>query len=301
MLNSGLVLLRPSSAPQERTIVVSGLARSGTSMVAAMLRGAGLFLGTEIDPVVHEDREIAQHLGGEGLQAVVNARNRVSRVWGFKRPNLHVHGAKLISALRNPRIILTSRDPVTIGRRIALSEHLRDEFACIQTAATETLALIAFAATLDCPILLVSYEKALQDPVGVAETLLSFCGLKADARAVAHFVVPNRSEYLKATERRFIGHLDDVVDGVVRGWAAEQGSSAPVSVELLIDDVVRTRGVADAFRADLAQNGIGSGFHAFRILVPIEIGEDAILSVRVADRTDKLIGSGKRLKYLRQP
>lgn len=295
MLNDGLVLLHPSPPQEERTIIVSGLARSGTSMVAGMLHEAGLFVGDEIDSVVCEDREIGRTIGGTGLAAVIAARNSRHRVWGFKRPNLHVHGPRLISAFRNPWVVVTSRDPVTIGRRVTLSEHLRDELACIQTAATDTLALIAFAAALACPVLLISYEKALQDALGVTEALLAFCALEGDARAIAKTVMPNRIEYLQSTERQFIGHIDGVSGGVVQGWAAESGSPDPVSVELLVGDDVRATTVADGFRADLAQNGIGAGCHAFGIAIPGTTGRYERLSVRIEGRTWRLVGSGKRM------
>ncbi len=302
--NDGLLLLHPARLAPERTIVVTGLPRSGTSMVAAVLHAAGLYLGAELDSVVREDLEIADALGHDRLADAVASRNALYPVWGFKRPNLHVFGPHVVTGFRNPRVILTCRDPVALGRRSLLSEHHLDVFAAreAETAAHESLAMLRFAGALPCPVLLVSYEKAVQDPSRLARAILGFTGLDADAALVAQAVQPDHPDYLTHTERRFLGHIDGIFADVVHGWAADTASPAPLTLELLIDGVAHAAFRADGFRQDLAEQGVGTGHHGFKQPLPPRVRRMARLSVRVAGRTHELLGSGRPLKsWSRRP
>lgn len=57
LLNDGVRVVRPpNTAP--RTLIVTGPLRSGTSMVAAMLQRAGIFIGNETNDIVYEDEEL---------------------------------------------------------------------------------------------------------------------------------------------------------------------------------------------------------------------------------------------------
>ena len=237
-------------------------------------------------------------LGHDELADVVAARNARHPVWGFKRPNLHAFGPGIVAAFRNPRLIITSRDPVAVSRRSMLSEHHLDALAAreAEAAAHEGLAMLRFAIALPCPVLLVSYEKALQDPLRLARAVLGFSGLQADATTVCQTVQANRPEYLDHTERRFRGHIDGVFADLVHGWAMDPDSAEPLTLELLIDGVVRATFQADEFRPDLAQHGIGNGRHGFRQVLPPRTRRMAKLSVRVAGRPHELAGGGRALK-----
>ena len=267
-------------------------------MIAGMLHEAGLFLGSELDPVVREDTEIAGLLGTDKLAALIARRNGAHAVWGFKRPNLHVFGPGVVQAFRNPRVVVTSRDPLVVGRRDVLSEHRRDEFASIHAAAAETAALLTFAQNLRCPVLLVSYEKAVRDPARLARALLAFCGLQAEVERVAAAVEPESAAYRQSTERRYRGHIDEVRDGMVRGWAADLGSAEPLQLELLVSGRAAASALADEFRVDLAEQGIGSGCHGFSLPLPASTMPDASIAVRIAGRTYELVGSGGQMAQL---
>ena len=61
LLNKGFIvsLAGQQAAGAGRTFIVTGLLRSGTSLVASILSQAGLFIGTQINDIVYEDEEIA--------------------------------------------------------------------------------------------------------------------------------------------------------------------------------------------------------------------------------------------------
>ena len=81
LVNKGFILHRPSSEPG-RTFIVTGLQRSGTSLIAAMLQHAGLFIGSEINAAVYEDEEITRILANrdnDGLRQIVQRRNALQQ------------------------------------------------------------------------------------------------------------------------------------------------------------------------------------------------------------------------------
>ncbi|MBC7801314.1 MAG: hypothetical protein H7Z10_11885, partial [Gemmatimonadaceae bacterium] len=69
-------------------------------------------------------------------------------------------------------------------------------------------------------------------------------------------------------DRTFIGFIDSVEHGIVRGWAAAAGTPAPVGVELLIDGLPFAEAPANLHRDDLLQAALGTGHHGFRLPIP---------------------------------
>jgi tetratricopeptide (TPR) repeat protein len=79
-------------------------------------------------------------------------------------------------------------------------------------------------------------------------------------------------------------HFDGVVGGRVQGWAydsAEPGKA--LTVEVLYAGQVVARGLADLYRQDLRDKGIGDGCHHYRLRLSYELfdGQAHALSVRV--------------------
>lgn len=95
------------------------------------------------------------------------------------------------------------------------------------------------------------------------------------------------------------GSLDGVVDGEVGGWAMDAASSASlVTVEVLIDGEVVGRALADRYRPDLLEAGIGDGRCAFALPIAIEDWRDGLeheLRARATGTDLELDGSPARL------
>ena len=112
MLNTGIIASIPSGAartrkePVKRTLIVTGIARSGTSLVATLLKEAGIFMGDFMHDVVNEDAQILELMRRRDLptlKALIEDRNAHHAQWGFKLPNLHVYLKRDELALfRNP-------------------------------------------------------------------------------------------------------------------------------------------------------------------------------------------------------
>jgi hypothetical protein len=290
----------------ERTLLVTGLARSGTSMLAALLQAAGVWLGDHVYEPINEDAEITQMLRARDfarLDALIRRQNAKTPVWGFKMPDLHQYlQHDELGRFRNPHLIAIFRDPVAVAARNALSEQADGTEAFIETtAAMHSMAQFVRASGL--PFLLLSYEKALLFPSVFIGNVLTFCGIAADAAkraALQRHVQPNRLQYVLTSKRAFEGSLDGVRNGRLHGWARHIGSLAPVLLDLLIDDRLAATFPSGEFRDDLLAAGVGNGNHGFVLDLRAHKAKDsAVIRVRVNRRTFELANSGRSVAALK--
>ena len=306
LVNHGFIS-RPGAAPAAssdgRTFIVSGVARSGTTMAATVLREAGLFLGASLAEVVHEDRELLAILQSgqrELLAGAIARRNAEHRDWGFKIPNIHAYlRSRDLSRFRNPHLILLFRDPIAVSVRNAISEMF-DQFATMADTASAQLSVIEFVRATDCACLLMSYEKALIFPERFVQAMTGFCGLSPDAetmKRLVRLVEPNPDTYVQRARRRFAGAIDTVRNGVLHGWCCELDELAPVAIDVFLDGEKRLTAKADRFRPDLLAAGYGNGNHGFAVdVAALGAGGDALVRVVASGRTFVLSNSGKRLR-----
>jgi hypothetical protein len=92
----------------------------------------------------------------------------------------------------------------------------------------------------------------------------------------------------------FVGHLDRVDSVVVVGWACDAARiGAPISVEIMVDGEVAGHAVADQFRRDLAEIGLGNACYGFEWLLPSRIadGQPHQLRARIANTEFYLDGA----------
>lgn len=297
-LNSGVLRLR---LPDEDfaakggplTAIVSGVGRSGTSMVAKVLHSLGLFMGRIDGLAVYEDREFNQALYIRDyvtLDALIRKQNAANERWGFKFASLQNHlSPAQLNSFRNPRLIVVARDVVATTSRSKLSDaEKRDLEATLRDVTQQVSDMMAFVSSAPCPTLLLSYEKCVAFPDAAIDALAGFCGIvpTADARRQAlHAIEPNNPSYIQLFHPNHRGNVDAVKHGVVIGWCAANDSDEPVEVELLADGVPIARTMANAHRNDLETVGIGSGCHGFRFdLTNLPFELDTVLTLRTVDR-----------------
>jgi len=293
-------------ASPEKTLLITGLARSGTSMLAALLQASGVWLGDHVYEPINEDAEIAQMLQARDftrLDELIERQNASTPIWGFKMPDLHLflqHDE--VQRFRNPHLIAIFRDPVAVAARNALSEHYDGEQAMIE-AISAMYSLTQFVRASRMPYLLLSYEKAVVFPRIFIDNVLSFCGIALDAaqrNELLRHVQPNRPQYVATSKRTFEGHLEGVVDGKLIGWARHIGHMSPVLLDLLIDDKLAATFRADEFRDDLLAAGMGNGNHAFALdIAEFGLNDASTIRVRFNRRTVEMPNSGKSLLELK--
>lgn len=286
--NSGIALLNQQSAPQANapsTVIVVGVARSGTSMIATCLRALGVFMGDRIGDAVHEDVEMAEALeqGDQGaLKQLIDRRNDQHNIWGFKRPMAFGVIGDYIHMFRSPRFVVTFRDPVAIAKRNELSMNM-DFLRALNLARSNIGDLVTFVDELETPAMLVSYEKALLGPSGFVAALADFCGVEADPDTfdlAARSVESAPERYLDASRLKFEGRFDNVTDGIASGWVRRLGNSKPMTVVIEREGKAVGREVADRYRKDLERAGKGDGRCAFRIVLTEPDAAKAELTAR---------------------
>jgi hypothetical protein len=304
LINKGL-MLKPGAAPTAdvglgRTFIISGAGRGGTTLVAKVLREAGMNLGKHIADVVGEDRwmlDVLRSGDPKRLNRVIRQRNAQNRDWGFKLPNIH-NFIRLtdLARFRNPNLILIFRDPLAIAVRGALADYF-DPVSTLRDTAAGLTALAEFAFGTTCPALLISYEKALIFPGAFVDALIGFCSLPVDVacreRMVDH-VRPNATDYINGARRQYAGAVDLLMNGMLDGWACEIGELPPVALDLFVNERQMLTFTADRFRSDVLAAGYGNGNHGFSVDVSALVPKaGALLRVRISGRTFELQNSGR--------
>ena len=178
-------------------IVVSGLPRSGTSMMMRMLRAGGLEL-------VADEVRTADHSNPEGyfeLEQVktldktdrhpwlVDCRGRAVKIISFLLPYLpEGHNYRVIFMRRDLREVIASQNTMLTSRsesvgpdRAILTGQLQDDLSRVERVLRGRRCF---------EVLDVSYNQAVADPSGEAARVARFLGGGLDVRAMAAAVNP---------------------------------------------------------------------------------------------------------------
>ena len=205
--NRGIALLNEAPAPSQRTVLVVGVPRSGTSMVANVLARLGVFMGETCDNAVFEDVRLAGALENSkgDVASIVADYDSTHDVWGFKRPHAYKYILPHIHCFRSPRFVVVFRDPLAIALRNEISMNAEFRSQLLRTT-QETAKLASFALSLSEPAMLVSYEKAMDDREAFVSALSGFVGIAASAdvqAAAASHIQNGPRTYLLASQIRF--------------------------------------------------------------------------------------------------
>ena len=277
LANQGLLVLHPSPPAARRTLVVLGVARSGTSLVAGALHHLGVFMGEKAPAPVYEDMPLGAAVEAGDLGAARDLLRRYDQahdLWGWKRPGALHHLQAVHGLLRNPRYVVIFRDVFAIANRNRISMGAGVVENMLRSV-EEYRKLLDFLQHESPPALLVSYDKALRHKEAFVDTLCEFAGLDADAaarRGAVEFITPSPEAYLRSTRAgRVVGHLDVVQPDRVLGWAARQPDpgTAPLQVSLSVNGHPVAAGTADRPRPDLVTHGVHpTGFAGFELALP---------------------------------
>lgn len=108
-----VVTYRPERyADNQRTYVVLGAPRGGTSMLAGTLQLLGIPMGAagfqHEDPAFHDVTNI------RGMIGTIRERDAVHRLWGWKLPNTVHYYHRLARHVRNPVFMVIYRNPFDV-------------------------------------------------------------------------------------------------------------------------------------------------------------------------------------------
>ncbi len=164
------------TSPAERTFVIFGVPRGGTSAVAGTLMRLGVDMGENLRGN-HEDRDFVEKDLAH-MKAAIAARNASKPVWGWKYPEAIRYLEDLVADLRNPELILVCRDPAALMMG-HVRWHNREAEEALEHALTAQLRNVELVQRLGLRTAVVSYEKAMVFPRHFTRQLARFAGLEA--------------------------------------------------------------------------------------------------------------------------
>jgi len=194
--NFGHFTLNAAACGAGATIAVTSMGRSGTTMVARILKDLGLPMGDDLSAQFLEDQTILRQLKEDRMadfQAHCRTRDRDHPKWAFKCPALRLRLRAAHDIMHDPRYIVPFRDISAIAQRNHL-ELGTDLGAALDAAARKYSKFVTALLALDAPVLAISYEKALQYPEQTVQAIAVFCGENPEPgqiRAIAAGAIRN--------------------------------------------------------------------------------------------------------------
>jgi len=158
------------------TILVSGVERGGTSMVAGVLGELGIDMG----PVGlnHEDPNFL-HLEKDKLQSYILRRNEERSRWGFKYPKAHIDSRIKEMKFRNPVWVYVFRNVVSnIDSLVAWGAE--NTLRAYERIILYYKGMFDIIKAESSNYILVSYERAVAEPERFATELAQLLELQPD-------------------------------------------------------------------------------------------------------------------------
>ncbi len=248
---------------EEKTIIVVGVARGGTSLVAGALHHLGVFGGERSVPPVFEDVKLATAYEQDDKQQVeetISLYNQEHSVWFYKRPSSIHYVKKLMEQVRNPVFMFIFKDIFAIANRNTISMKL-DVVEGLGRAYKDYGMMLEFIQKHKPNGFLLSYEKVMENKDSFIEALVEVVGKQKispeQKQKALDFIEPNPKAYLDSSRTtKSMGRIGSVADNKVIGWAKYAYNNKPATVELYINDVFIAQKKANDFRPKLLEDKV---------------------------------------------
>jgi hypothetical protein len=239
--NSGIAVINRSCTNMpHKTVLVMGVPRGGTSMVAGAVSKLGVFMGPEfkIAPF-YENPELeicAKTKKKIEAKKIILGYNELYPTWGFKVLPRGWSFWLFKPMFREPVYIVVFRDILAIANRRAVSldkSLLKEMFV----SNWHNLCLLLFLAFTKRPTLILSYEKALLSPEDFVKGLAKFLEINNHSKIeeAIQFITPSPANYLMRSDSNYFGYLDHVDSTKIAGWALSLADKNPIKIEILIN------------------------------------------------------------------
>ena len=177
-----IIINARQDTPSERTLLLMGMDRGGTSAAAAVVDAIGVPMGTSRDGHF-ETLEFKLGLDDpsrwRAMQAKIAAFNTHHAKWGAQIWNNPAVGGRIAAEVRNPHLLIVLRDVVAITeRRLSLPDETATAPELLDWMLTETHQLLLHLTTLPLPTMLVSFERLRIQPVEVVPRIADFMGIE---------------------------------------------------------------------------------------------------------------------------
>lgn len=185
--------LTPATDTEQKTVIVLGVSRGGTSMAAGLLSLLGVAMGKTLSAGSHEDPAFHNH-DVAALRKLITERNAEHDLWGWKYPHTLDYLGKIHGQLRNPHFVVIYRDAMSVAQAFQRADGT-DLKVALKDAQRRYDKLTRFCLDCDDPLLTISYEKAINNPNALLRELSRFCGtsMSLDLKArCLQFIEPGR-------------------------------------------------------------------------------------------------------------
>lgn len=207
LYNTGIKKIGDEAAFQadQKTIIVVGPARGGTSMIAGALANLGVFTGAGSNAPVFEDVRLAgaaENGKVADVRAVVSEYNAAHDVWAYKRPGIIDNFGKIHDTVRNPLYLFIFKDIFSMANRNNISMNM-DVVNGLNVALEGYQKITGFINRRNPSGLLLSYDRVVQNKEAFIDVLTQLVTPQAtteEQRAAAlEFIDPNSQAYLNAS------------------------------------------------------------------------------------------------------
>jgi hypothetical protein len=171
------------------TVIIFGMTRGGTSMVAGAVRGFGYYLGEDL--LVNLEDQNFVYKTDEHMKETIARRNKDHSLWGWKYPIAVEYLDRLLPFLRNPIFIVVTRDATATACAMTRWDD-RDPGGALAEVIIQNQRNLFFAIRHRLPTLYVSYQKASLDQDLFLTELQQFLGrpLVVDRANLLRFMSP---------------------------------------------------------------------------------------------------------------
>jgi hypothetical protein len=145
-------------------------------MVAGICQMLGVSMGRDIDRSNIEDRRFQAILNAPDLAAATteyfSERTVGEPLNGVKNPVMIDRLAEYYSVIPSPILVVVSRDVLATAQREEFSGH--DLLESLRSASRRKLEIFQFVAAVADPLVMVSYERAIESPTATVRALSEF-------------------------------------------------------------------------------------------------------------------------------
>lgn len=203
-------VVRVNPHPGHGTVLVLGTPRGGTSVVAGICHVVGVQMGLSIDSSNMEDRTFrALRQDPERVRKASKffKELRMGRtIAGVKDPALVDWITECYPHVPEPVLVLVTRDVYATAQREECAGF--DFSTSLEEAVRRKYALLNFVKPLDSPLIVLSYERLLVDPLPAVRSIARFLlgdvdeGLVSRAADLVrpHADMPNEVNFLAARQ-----------------------------------------------------------------------------------------------------
>lgn len=227
----------------EKTLVVVGAPRGGTSLVAGVLSSLGVFMGTYATAPVFEDLRLASLADADERDKaaeVMREYDREHAVWGYKRPMMLNNFGAIHDYARNPVYLFIFKDLFSLANRESISMR-GDLVEGLRTAHGHYDKIIGFVERRRPTGLMLSYDRVMQDPAAAVDAIIGL--LPEDSVSTAQrdaaiaFIEPNPEAYLDSSRvTRAVGEIHTLEATTASGRARYEGDpNRGIEVEMAVD------------------------------------------------------------------